>query len=189
VLLHATNSTTTFRDAAGGLLGNLRKSGANPGDHFWITDRRDLATSSWAEANGIQAIRYDNAPGHEVVFREIATDLQNFVSADTPAPPVLASKSGISAALPPPDELARQNPETIRRHLSARATDILRSPDDCAFRTYDQMRRDYARAIHNAYYFSPDPPDNILFCRHRRLHGRRCAWREHSARCRRSMAR
>jgi eukaryotic-like serine/threonine-protein kinase len=147
-------------DAAGGLLGNLRRNGIDPGDHFWITDRRDAVTHRWAQDNGIQPIRYDSAAGHESVFRAIVEDLQRYVPADSPAPPVVGAASGTSTSLPPPDELAQEAPETIRRRLSAHASHLLQTAGADA---YEEMRRQYARAIHNAYYFSPNPPDNVLF--------------------------
>ena len=137
--------------------------GIATGDHFWITDRRDEKTDRWAEKNGIQAIRYDAAHGHEVVLGEIAADLHKYASLDVPAPPVVGTSSGTASTLPTPSELARQDPESIRRLLSARAAELLRSTDDASIKSYEDMRTQYARAMHNAYYFSLKSPENVFF--------------------------
>ena len=155
--------------AAGGHLAKLRDLGTRIGPHFWITDRRDKSTDDWAEAAGIQVIRYPNDDGLHAELSTILTDLLTHVPIDQeelqPVVSAHVTADTDSAVLPLPSELVRETPQTIRRLLSKHVKQILESHENDAekYRDYATFCKAYDRAIHTAWYVSSQPPDNRLF--------------------------
>jgi serine/threonine protein kinase len=148
--------------AAGGFLQRLRQQGADPGQHFWITTRRDATSDKWAERNGISVIRYSMANNH-AELTELLTDIAGFVSVDDIATPVIPNLEVADGALPSPTTLAAQDPETIRTTLNAHASAILKRNDASTLAEYEDFYAAYKRSIHNAWFVSTDDGENVFF--------------------------
>jgi len=150
--------------AAGGRLAWLHSIHVDPGEHYWLTDRRDKSTDDWAEAHGIQIIRYEAKPSHEAALNELFSDLRAFVSTDDEAPPVADEPPAAPNALPDPDTLARESPETIRLTLSSHAANILQTEGgEAGYAHYNDFCHRYDRAVYNSWFVSLSAPDNKLF--------------------------
>ena len=151
--------------AAGGILGRLRSIGVDPGGHFWLTDRLDEATDQWAENIGLELIRYDAGAGHDPILKRFFQDLRKYVPQDREADPVYEEYPGVVPPLPKPQPLALRPPEEIRNILSAHAARILQADksSDEKRREYNDFVKEYAYAVHNSWYVSTEPPDNVLF--------------------------
>ena len=150
--------------ASGGHLDRLHGKGIHTGPHFWITDRADLATDRWAESVGIRVIRYRSKGEDHSELEELFDDLFSYIPPeDASAPPVLPPvDSSPGAPLPDPDELAREDPETIRIKLNRIATEILSEDTPEAYERYAKLMHDYDFAVHRAWYTTTTPPRNTL---------------------------
>lgn len=149
--------------AAGGTLAALTEQGISLDDHFWITSRRDRATGDWAEKAGIQVIRYNPDIGHSAAMHEILSALENFTPIEESLPPVVPSHAPTHLDLPPPEQLAVQNPEVIRVQLASYTAQLFSGNASEAVLKYRTFCRDYARAIYNSWFVRETPPDNTFF--------------------------
>ena len=142
-------------EAVGGFVEQLADLGVDLGSHYWITDRRDANTDSWAENVGIRLIRY-NAPNDEHgELVEMFDDLIRFVSPDDLVhPPITPSPLDLpKGELPTPDELRGMDAETIRGILNEEATRILKLGD---VDQYEEFTRSYDESMYRAWYVIPD---------------------------------
>ena len=142
-------------EAVGGFVKQLAGLGVDLGSHYWITDRRDANTDSWAENVGIRLIRY-NAPNDEHgELVEMFNDLIRFVPPDDAVhPPITPSPLDLpKVELPTPDDLVVMNIETIRGILNEEATRILELGGGDQ---YEEFTQSYGESIHRAWYVSPN---------------------------------
>ena len=142
-------------EAVGGFIENLSSLGIDADAHYWITDRRDMATDRWAEEQGIRLIRYNAPYGNHSEFSEMLDDLIGFVSPDDPADAAPVIPEGLrqaTEALPQEDDLLKQDAESIRDILNEEASRILASHSPDAIEEYDQFSRAYDQAIYRAWY-------------------------------------
>jgi len=155
--------------SAGGTLGKLRKAGIDTGSHYWLTDRIDADTESWAEDNGIQVMRYSSKNGHEDPINYFINDVKSFVSIDEEAPPVVQQLTSFGSMIsektvfPNSQSLSKMDPEEIRLLLSIKASEILKDGDVESRKQYEKFVIEYERAIFNSWFVSVDAPDNVLF--------------------------
>jgi serine/threonine protein kinase len=148
--------------AVGGHLERLKEAGISSPTHFWLTDRLDSATDSWAEGNGIQVVRYSAADGH-AELNSLLRDLATFVPPESDsAPPVALNFTFGSETIPPISALVAMPPEDVRRRLNSYASAILSQGDDEALSAYNVFTKAYDRAIHIAWYTATTAPDNIF---------------------------
>lgn len=148
--------------AAGGFLEQLTVNGIQSGAHFWITDRTDIETDSWAEQNSIRVIRYKTPNGSHAELNELLRDLDNFLPRDKPAPPV-TPPAATAPPLPSPEQLASSKPDQIRQLLNAHAGQILNSGSPTATDSYLQFCQKYERSIWNSWFVTNAAPDNQIF--------------------------
>jgi hypothetical protein len=89
--------------AVGGHLEWLAKEGIATGPHFWLTDRQDSTTDSWAENANIRVIRYSNVDGDHREVREFFNDLMSYVPAEDAKDlrPVVSTSAPVATQIPP----------------------------------------------------------------------------------------
>lgn len=149
--------------AAGGHLQRLREMNLDVGTHFWLTDRTDTDTDRWAESVGIRVIRYANADRTHSAVGEFFEDLLSYLPADVDPDPVSSGVTQPSfAELPSPEELMKEDADTIRYYLNTKATEILTGSNPYKYDVYDVFCKKYNQAIYRAWYVSQIPPDNEL---------------------------
>ena len=152
--------------AVGGHMEWFSKNGINTGPHYWLTDRADVDTDSWAERAKIRLIRYSNTDGIHSEVREFFKDLLSYVPKedDAKVSPVISaafSSSGTST-VPPVEELVREETEKIREVLNKRANEILSKGDEHSYEEYKLFCAEYDEAIHRAWYLSTRSGKNRL---------------------------
>ena len=150
--------------AVGGHLETVKQLGMDVGTHYWLTDRRDAGTDSWAETNGIRVIRYRSSGTDHTDIDGFFEDLLKFVPPDEPAaPPVVPDPAGLPAlALPSPLELVLEDADTIRATLNRQAGELLALGTPEAYAKYDRFIEEYDEAVHRAWYTSTAPGRNHL---------------------------
>ena len=75
---------STDDQAVGGFIEQLSYLNIDVDSHYWITERRDSSTDSWAETHGIRLIRYKASNQDHSELLEMLDDLIVFVSKDDP---------------------------------------------------------------------------------------------------------
>lgn len=153
--------------AAGGFLERLVSSKIDLGQHFWITDRRDIETERWAGKAGVQVIRYqpetDTAgnPDHTTVLKQIFADLKEFVSKDELAPAVVGSVSPLNS-IPSEKELRQlDDDDKLRLMLAGHAKALIeRNRGETQCEEYQAFLQDYSRVIHQAWHLTSRDPHN-----------------------------
>ena len=154
--------------AVGGFIEHLSAIGIDIHEHYWITERRDIATDIWAEDQGIRLIRYDTHGGDHSELTELLADLISFVPSDDnlPIDPVIPADlpPGSKGPKPLPDESALLNydAESTRHILNTEASRILKPLSFEAIEEYDQFCKLYDQAIYRAWYTSTDDDKNKL---------------------------
>ena len=150
--------------AVGGHLDKLAQLRISHGPHFWVTDRLDNATDRWAEKVGIRVIRYNKtAPDDHTELDQFFEDLLQFTPADSTPPPVRMEHAiPAEEEILEPQELAKQEAETIRRILNARAAAILASNTQEAYSNFEAFCEEYDEAIYRAWYVSLPPAKSEL---------------------------
>lgn len=148
--------------AVGGFLENLKSAGTSTGPHFWITNRPDYKTDKWAEDNGIRIIRYESADNSHAELFALFDDLKTYVPHDDIPAPVRAEVQLVNE-IPVPDELQKKEPEEIRTILNGYAAKILEPSTPDSLDKYRKFCIDYEYQIHNAWFMTHNPPNNIFF--------------------------
>ena len=148
--------------AVGGHLEALTRSGIDTGSHYWLTDRDDPKTDSWAEQAGIQLIRYENGNHTEVI--EFFEDILRFVPDDGPsAPPVVPEYTTLtSPVLPDAAQLLQLDAEEIRTMLNVHVKKLMEDESPESYSKYDEFSKSYDQAIYRAWYTSAASPANKL---------------------------
>lgn len=138
---------------------DLRAAGFTPKNLYWLTDRTDVDTESWAERNYVKLIRYAASSNTEHVAA-----IEKFVAgclAHLPPDPILppiANPTYSSAEPISPEELSQRSPEEIRKTISAMLTDILSSSDQTSiYEAYREFCRTYNYPVHNSFYRASGP--------------------------------
>lgn len=149
-------------ESVGGHLKQLSSITKDIGPHYWITDRRDIATDNWAEQLGIRIIRYESSIDNHASVGELFDDLLSYIPQDEIAPPVepKAVPEG-SVEISDPQELLRMESEEIRRVLNQKAKEIL-SSGDSAYHEYSAFFEKYDEAIYRAWFTSDADGANSL---------------------------
>lgn len=151
--------------AVGGHLQTLSRLGIETGPHYWVTNRDSITLDRWAESAGIRIIRYSSPRDDHSELLEMFDNLLAFVPQEdaSPPPPVTpVSVSSPAGELPPLAELLGEDAETIRKHLNARAKELLSSETSSSLNDYEQFYEKYEEAIHRAWFTSTKPGRNIL---------------------------
>ena len=151
--------------SVGGFIQQLSDLQIDAGSHYWITDRRDMATDTWAEEQGIRPIRYDVSDGSHLELSVMLDDLIAFVSKDDPEEVVPVSPGDFGPRiqpLPSKAELLQLGAEEIRQVLNGEASRILREVTPETMKEYEEFSRDYDHAIYQAWYTSTDSGSNRL---------------------------
>jgi eukaryotic-like serine/threonine-protein kinase len=150
--------------SVGGHLDRLATIAPDCGSHFWITHRRDAETDRWAEERQLRVIRYRATGNDHSELKELFQDLLSFQPVDDiPQPIVLAAEQEVLGKLLTPEELIRENPETIREALNSHAQKILVRDDDAAYRSFEEFCHTYDQAIYRAWYATTATGQNQLF--------------------------
>jgi serine/threonine protein kinase len=150
--------------AVGGHLEFLSRAGISQGPHFWLTDRVDLQTDRWAEAAGVLAIRYRVVGGDHTELDEALDDLATFIPQEDLAEPqpVMPAVALPVVDLKEPEELVRDDAETIRLVLNRVAVDILKDDSAESHQRFADFCDKYDEAIHRAWYTSARAGKNRL---------------------------
>ena len=151
--------------SVGGFIQQLSDLQIDIGSHYWVTDRRDMATDTWAEEQGIRLIRYDASDGSHSELSAMLDDLIAFVSKDDPQEAVPVSPRGFDPEirpLPSKADLLQLDEEEIRQCLNAEASRILQQVTPETTEEYDRFSEDYDQAIYRAWYTSTESGSNRL---------------------------
>jgi serine/threonine protein kinase len=154
--------------AAGGFLERLTKRGIDTGNHFWITNRNDLSTDTWAQEAGLQCIYYKAVESDHSELNDILKILESAVPRELIAEPVVASAQLVasdnhSPVDASPESIELLDPESLRVFLNTQATSILSSADSNRYQKYDDFCQQYDAAIHRAWYVRPGSDRDRLF--------------------------
>lgn len=150
--------------ASGGHLARLSEKKIDTGSHFWITDRRDSATDRWAEAAGIQIIRYTTPNDSHTQLGELLDDLATYIPKENEVEPVFSTATSVAVeAKRPPAELLAMNHESARKYLNVYAKAIFQqSTPDSVYSEYDRFCSEYEASIHHAWFVTAAEPHNVL---------------------------
>ena len=147
--------------AAGGHIEALTHAGIDSGPHYWLTNRVDLKTDTWAEQAGIQIIRYHN---HSEII-DFFEDVLRFVPDDGPSPPPVVLENLLEhqeTLLPSAEHLSQLEAEEIRRVLNTHAKQLLTIESSDSYSKYEDFCTSYDEAIYRAWYTSVTTPANKL---------------------------
>ena len=147
--------------AAGGHIAALTHAGIDTGPHYWLTNRVDLNTDTWAEQSGIQIIRYHN---HSEII-EFFEDILRFVPDDGHSPPPVVlghSSEHQEALLLSSAHLLQLEAEEIREVLNTHAKQLLSTESSYPYSKYEEFSANYDEAIYRAWYTSVTAPANKL---------------------------
>ena len=147
--------------AVGGHLERLASRGVETGPHYWLTSRTDAETDAWAERVGVSVIRHDPDGNSQGAIDEFFDDILGYVPADDLAQPVTIPVPAVDA-LPSPAELRREDAETIRKLLNAKASEILSGGTEEEYAQYERFFREYNEAVYRAWYVGEEEGANEL---------------------------
>ena len=147
--------------ATGGHVEALTRARIDTGSHYWLTNRRDLKTDTWAEQAGIQIIRYRD---HSEII-EFFEDVLRYVPVEGPAPPpvVPGRLPEDNETLPNAEHLLQLESEKIRGVLNTHAKQLLSAESSDSYSRYDEFTANYDEAVYRAWYTSVTAPANKLF--------------------------
>lgn len=149
--------------ATGGHLAKLSEKKIDTGSHFWISDRRDNATDKWAEAAGIQVIRYATPGGSHAELGELLDDLASFMPKENDVDPVFTLASVADKVKRPAADLMGMDHESARKHLNTYAKAIFENfPPESVYAEYYNFCKEYEAAIHHAWFVTAAEPNNVL---------------------------
>jgi len=149
-------------EAVGGFINNLLSQGIELSSHFWVTDRQDLETEKWAQRNNIQIIRYKADIKH-TELKQFFDIICGYLPKEKVSPPVHPTIIEEDLSLPEPEEIAKMEPETIRKILNSYAAEILKNNTKESYKEYNAFRDKYAKAIHIVDFVKPKTEDNVIF--------------------------
>ncbi|MBY4674798.1 protein kinase [Burkholderia multivorans] len=147
-------------------LESIQRSGISGITHYWLTTRNDASTDKWSEQFNIRQILYSAPQNDHSDALECLRDLAKTSISQDPIvqDPILptARKSTIDGPLPSPDELVVMPLEKIRSTLNGHAITLLRTPNDDAYKKYEEFSEKYDEAIDRAWYVTAKPPKNQI---------------------------
>lgn len=144
--------------AVGSHLSAIKSLAADNAPSFWVTDRRDRETDTWAEERGIRVIRYNSGRGTHEELDELLDDLANYVPVeDSPAPPVSDLPPSIAKlAAAPTHEFGEEafilGSSELRVRLNAAAAAILANNSESDYARYEEFSRHNDELIYRAWY-------------------------------------
>jgi len=113
-------------EAVGGHLEALKKISPDIGTHYWITNRRDGATDSWAENYGVRLIRYESQKNDHGALDDLFKDILSFKPKEEVALPIEPQHIPDDVeVVDDPIKLSKLESENIRRILNQKAREIL----------------------------------------------------------------
>lgn len=141
--------------AAGGLLANLVNGiGISfAGDHYWVTDRSDVAATDFSDKIGLKRIKYSPSNNHkelELLLTELAKKEYKSPVPAVVIPPVSKARNYTTPTIQ--EILALGDPNLIRKELNQIASNILKSGGSDRDRKYQEFVLEYDQAIHSAWY-------------------------------------
>ena len=148
--------------AAGGHVRALTRAGIDTGSHYWLTNRDDLKTDTWAESAGIQIIRYRD---HSEIIAFFEDVLRYVPVEGTAPPPVVPGRlpEHKETPLPSAEHLLQLESEKIRAVLNTHAKQLLSAESSDSYSKYDEFSVNYDEAIYRAWYTAVTTPANKLF--------------------------
>jgi len=147
--------------AVGSPLEQLARTGIQGPTHYWLTDRLDSKTETWAEDAGIRILPYLLLGNDHSIVREVLNDLSSAVGTEIEAPPVLLASGDPATPLPSSEDLVVKPLPEIRKLLNDRAIELLNGPD--GENAYEQFLLKYEEAVHRAWFIPSSPGQKELF--------------------------
>ncbi|MBV6422226.1 MAG: hypothetical protein DAHOPDDO_03519 [Ignavibacteriaceae bacterium] len=149
--------------AVGGHLEELYKLTDNAGVHYWITNRKDLTTDTWAEKLGLRIIRYDAEKEDHSALISLFKDLLSYIPKEEEALPIKPFKANdFEFEDDSPEELIKLDSEKIRLVLNKKAKIILEDTSSEKYKKYEEFFEKYDQAIHRAWYNSDIVGQNVI---------------------------
>jgi eukaryotic-like serine/threonine-protein kinase len=136
----------------------LTGGGLRPKNLFWLTSRRDEGLRAWANDQHVKLIRY-TAPSNDDHFEAISTLVDAALTHDPvePAIDLIANPKYVVESIPEPFELAKLDPESIRKNISSGVEKLISQYDgDDLYINYRDFCKRYHFAIHHAFYKNRD---------------------------------
>lgn len=153
--------------AAGGFISDLVAQGIDLGSHYWITSRRDSASTRWANDARIQVVRYsaDTNADHTKRLLSIIKDLDLAKSKDIPAAVVVPNVKAEDLSLDV-RRLKQLDDDELRSALSSQAKAILEKNNSSTDNDeYREFLSNYSPVIHSAWHVTDRPPYNSFYGR------------------------
>jgi eukaryotic-like serine/threonine-protein kinase len=147
--------------AVGSPLESLAQMKIEGPTHYWLTDRNDSRTESWAEDVGIRLVPYTPIGSDHSIVSEVLQDLSSAVGKEVEAPPVLLSSGEAASPLPSPADLVIMPLPQIRQLLNDHAVQLLEGPD--GEKVYEYFLLEYEEAVHRAWFIPSTPGPKDLF--------------------------
>lgn len=155
--------------AVGSQLERLRDMDTEVGHCFWLSNRRDVVTDTWAERAGMRLIRYTPEPDHSTQVTEFLADLRDARPEPELVPPPVAPTMVDSGDLPlsvnpipSPFAILAEPADQVRVHLNREATRILNGGGKDVLAEYESFCAKYEEAIYRAWFVSTTPGSNAL---------------------------
>lgn len=142
--------------AAGGFLASMTREGLDTGNHFWITDRNDTGTRSWADNAGLLRLTYgvEEGESHTDVICSLLRKTESYASKDGVAAPVVYSGEQ-NKNIPDQRALRQMDEDEARVALNSHAKYLL---DEGGNRTdtvsYQNFLSEFSSAIHQSAHLS-----------------------------------
>lgn len=151
-------------DAVCNHLESLRDIDFNAGDHFWLTERNDEITDSFAKDLGIRTILFEASQSDFSAIDDFFNNIEGFVPQEEIAPPAYRNeiKTDMDTSLPTPQELCGLDSDNIRWLLNVNAAAILSPEDQRAYKIYDNFCSEYDQAIYRAWYVDTKEGANCI---------------------------
>jgi len=154
--------------AVGGLMDQLVANNRTKfRGNYWITERNDVATDTWAEERGIRVIRYSVDGNDHSDLLKMLQEMLDYRPIENPdlEIPILASADHITDVdIPPAEQIDLRDKELVRGLLNTEANRIFKeyqsSPSEVRDKRFKQFLEEYDDAIHNAYHTSTAPGKN-----------------------------
>lgn len=144
-------------------LRRLQGLGLRSGPHYWITDRTDERTDSWAEQLGIRVIRYSSSNGDHSSLDECLMLLgqrrPSEIRIDQPILMEPVSEIEISSA----NDLAQLTTDALRYRLNELAGQLFNPADPGQYDRFEKFSKQYDEEIHRAWFITVNAPKNYVF--------------------------
>lgn len=144
-------------------LRRLEALGIRSGPHYWITDRTDERTDTWAEQLGIRIIRYPSSGADHSALDQCLTLLRRSRPYEKRIEqPVLLGREPENEACSTKD-LSLLTTDELRSHLNELAGRLFSPADPDQYERFEKFARQYDEEIHRAWFVTVNPPKNYVF--------------------------